>query len=722
MKKIFLPLVAARIVVVGRKIAFHIGDNEVVVEAPRKLMERLVALCNGKRPIDQIIGLLKDRWDEESLRGLVSDLHRRNILIDGSAAGEMAWELVENPIGFPLFLNEEDKMRLVENAKQRQRKGVCGEEYRASSTLYGDLLRKRRSIRTFAGEVPLQNIINMLWSAYGEIEKGRRTVPSAGALYPLQLHVALLRRTEQLAPAVYRVHLGSPDSVGFDLVSMDLNRFARSFIDPMMMEGAHGVVVISGSFRATAEKYGSRSMLFVTLEAGHAAQNINIAAVEHDIATVEIGGFKEKLLAEAIDLPKQYRPLITTIFGLEDKSVKENPSNTKIEVQWQIPGGQYHPPFAIVSARLSEKRSWSHGRDAAPRLAYIKAVAEAKEWTACGSVPDNLVRAAFTDLETAIDPRSIIRFHPAQYRLKGFPFKPFDETAEYAWTEGYDEVTRARVHILADHVYFPYFPKTPYYCYANSSGVAAHPDRQIAVETSVLELVERDSFMIAYLTRLQFPTVREQTLPESIRKRMRELRKNGFRVWVKDHTLDLAPAICVIAQSEKFTYTPCASCASFDVEHAVDHALMEVEALILARFQNGPPKPIKPHEVIWPLDHGRLYGQKRYFHQADFLVRGHHTVAFKEVGNESARSWHGLLDRFLAKGWRLFTVPLSLPKEYGGNGGLHIIRSIVPGMVPMTFGFRHEPAGMERIYAIAKELGNVTLSYRELTKFPHPFA
>jgi len=86
------------------------------------------------------------------------------------------------------------------------------------------------------------------------------------------------------------------------------------------------------------------------------------------------------------------------------------------------------------------------------------------------------------------------------------------------------------------------------------------------------------------------------------------------------------------------------------------------------------------------------------------------------------RSWHELLDRFSRKGYRLFTVPLYLSKEYGGNGGLHIIRSIVPGMVPMTFGFRHEPAGMERIYEVGKELGNRKLSYRELTKFPHPFA
>jgi ribosomal protein S12 methylthiotransferase accessory factor len=724
MKEIFIPFLAARIVVVGQKTIFYINENAIIVEAPRKLMEELVVLCNGKSPINHIVDLLKHRWDKESLLGLIDDLRRKKIIINASGAGEIVWELIEKPIGSPPFLSEKDKMSLEKKARQRQKMSGSAaiKKYQTSSTSYSNLLKNRKSIRVFSGEVSLQNIINMLWSAYGELENGRRTVPSAGALYPLQLHVALLRQTEQLLPAIYRIHLTSPNLVEFDCVSMDINSFARSFINPMIMEGAHGVIVISGSFQITAEKYGTRSLLYVIIEAGHVAQNINLAAVEHGIAVVEIGGFKEEPLARAIHLSNQYHPLITIVFGHEDKSVKQNLINTKVEVQWQIPTGQYQPPFIIASARLSKERSWSQGRDISPRWAYIKAIAEAKEWTACGNIPNNLVQAKFADLENAIDPRSIIKFHPAQYRIKGFPFKPFDEALKYAWTKGYDEISGSMVYILADHVYFPYFPKTPYYCYANSSGVAAHPEKQKAIEISTLELIERDSFMIAYLTRLPFPTIQEKTLPGSIRKRIRELQKNRFRVWIKNHTLDFTPVICVIAQSEEFTYTPCASCASFDVEYAIDHAFMEVEALILARLENGPPKPIKPHEVIWPLDHGKLYGQKLYFHRADFLIYGHRTIPFKEVGKGSAKTWNELIDRFSKRGWHIFTVPLHLSKEQYGNDKLHIIRSIIPGLVPMTFGFRQEPVGMKRIYVVAKELGGREFSYRELTKFPHPFA
>ncbi|OHB05761.1 MAG: hypothetical protein A3A26_03720 [Candidatus Zambryskibacteria bacterium RIFCSPLOWO2_01_FULL_47_14] len=79
------------------------------------------------------------------------------------------------------------------------------------------------------------------------------------------------------------------------------------------------------------------------------------------------------------------------------------------------------------------------------------------------------------------------------------------------------------------------------------------------------------------------------------------------------------------------------------------------------------------------------------------------------------------MERFTKNNLRLLTIPLYLSDEYGGSGNLHIVRAIIPGLIPMTFGNRQEPAGMERIYRIGKEFGGKELSYGELTKLPHPF-
>jgi ribosomal protein S12 methylthiotransferase accessory factor len=282
-----------------------------------------------------------------------------------------------------------------------------------------------------------------------------------------------------------------------------------------------------------------------------------------------------------------------------------------------------------------------------------------------------------------------------------------------------DELTGESKYLLADLVYFPYFGETPPYLFANSSGVAAHPDLQQAIESSVLELIERDSFMIAYLTGLSYPTISVGSLPQYLQKRISVLQQEGFEVTIKDHTLDLAPVTTVFAQNEKLAYTNCASSSRFELVTAIDHALMEVEASVLARLQNGSSPALTPSEVAMPLHHGALYEQKGYFRRADFMFKGEACPiqeSFTPVDN-----WDGLLDKLQQMDVPLITTQFFLSEQYGGNGDLHIVRSVIPGLVPMTFGYRQEPGGMKRLYDVARQKGK-RLTYGNIRKFPHPFA
>jgi ribosomal protein S12 methylthiotransferase accessory factor len=290
---------------------------------------------------------------------------------------------------------------------------------------------------------------------------------------------------------------------------------------------------------------------------------------------------------------------------------------------------------------------------------------------------------------------------------------------DYEWVEGTDEITGVRKKIFADLVYFPYFPDTPPYVFANSSGVAAHPELQKAIESSALELIERDSFMIAYLTGLDFPSIEIHSLPEHLKRRIIALQREGFVVTIKNHTLDWAPVVTIFAQNENLAYTNCASCSRFDIEAAIDHALMEVEASVLARLQNGPATTLVPTEVYAPLDHGALYEQKQYFRKADFMLQGD-TLKLGECSGE-VNSWNDLTDKLFREGMSLITIPLSLSEQYGGSDDLSIVRSIIPGLIPMTFGYRSEPGGMKRLYDVAKFRGR-KLTYGNIRKFPHPFA
>lgn len=720
-----IPIVWASALITSNKATFTTLSKEVVVEAPRAVIVQLLDVCNGCRKLNEVIDILSQDWDRISIASLLEELFQKQVIVDGKTLENLFWKTVMNPMRFPTNVGDEEVAYLVAQATERHRSANLDKAYKPSRSSLSGIMSHRKSVRIFSGEtVDFQTVIDLLWSAYGECltvdGKSHRSVPSAGALYPLMIHVGLFARTGDLDPGVYRVLYDREGSVGFKLILTDVLRFARSFLNPAgIQKGTHGVIAISGSFSVSNQKYGNRSMLYVPLEAGHSAQNILLEATRQGVATLEIGGFVDELLAQSLELPNEYHPLTLVAFGKEGKQV-ELENSSALQVDWAIPMAQgYIPGFAIASARLSEKRSWSHGRDPSPEKALKKAISEAKEWTSCGCIPE-LTCASYRELGNVIDPREIIQFHKSQYRIKDFPFAQFDEEVSRGWTKGID-LDGNEFYILADHVYFPYFPKTPYHCFSNSSGCAAHPNKQTAVETGTLELIERDAFINSYFCKLDMPIVSEDTLPDHIQKRIQRLKDVGFKVWVVDHSLDLAPVVFVMTQSIEHTFTTCASCSSFDVEHAVSHALMEVEASVLHRLQHGVSDKIRPNEVVWPNDHGRLYGQKRYFRRADFLVASRKSLSFKEVGGNTSRTWNDLLGCFESKGWKHLVVPLKLSDDYGGNGDLSIVRVLVPGTVQMTFGYRQEPAGMKRLYEIAERFGRGKMAYGWLTKFPHPF-
>jgi ribosomal protein S12 methylthiotransferase accessory factor len=725
MNKNSIPILWASASISSNKTTFNTLSKEVVVDAPGQVIKQIIRLCDGSKYLKEIVDLLSEDWDRESIEGLLGVLIQKQVIVDGKNLEEEFWNSITNPMRFPTNVSNERVAELVVQAKERHRQEVAEKSYKPNQSDLSDLMSHRKSVRSFSGKsVDFQTVVDLLWSAYGECltkeGQSHRSIPSAGALYPLMVHVGLFSKTGELESGIYRVIYHQDGSVGFKLVSSDILRFARAFLSPAgIQKGVHGVIVISGSFSVSNQKYGNRSMLYVPLEAGHSAQNILLEATRQNVATLEIGGFVDELLAKSIELPDEYHPLTLVAFGKE-KEQSDSEVQSSVEVDWAIPMAQgYNPGFAIVSARLSEKRSWSHGRDPSPELALKKAISETKEWTSCGCIPE-LTYATFGELGNVIDPREIIQFHHNQYRQTEFPFVPFDERVRYGWAKGSD-LEGNEFYILADHVYFPYFPETPYYCYSNSSGCAAHPDQQTAIETGTLELVERDAFINSYFCKLDMPTVSEDTLPGSIQKRIHELRSVGFRVWVVDHSLDLAPVVFVMAQNPDIHFTTCASCSSFDIEHAVSHALMEVEASVLHRLQYGITDKIKPTEVIWPNDHGKLYGQKQFFQRADFLVESSKQISFREIGGFSALTWSELLGCFENKGWKHLVVPLELSSDYGGNDDLSIVRVIVPGTAQMTFGYRQEPAGMKRLYDISERFEKGRLSYGQLTKFPHPF-
>jgi SagB-type dehydrogenase family enzyme len=171
-------------------------------------------------------------------------------------------------------------------------------------------LARRRSLREFSPEPLSQNELSqLLWAAQGITDiEGRRTAPSAGALYPLEVYVSIASGVYRYNPRAHELELHSENDLRATLYWAAQCRG--------VVRDAPAVFVISGEYDRIERKYGhERSSLYAHLEAGHAAQNLLLQAVTLGLGGVPIGGFYDDQVGNVLFLPGGYQPLYLIAIG-----------------------------------------------------------------------------------------------------------------------------------------------------------------------------------------------------------------------------------------------------------------------------------------------------------------------------------------------------------------------------------------------------------------------
>ena len=170
-------------------------------------------------------------------------------------------------------------------------------------------LAERRTVREFAAApIRLADIAQLAWAAQGvTAPDGRRTAPSAGALYPLEIYI-VAARVDGLAPGVYHY-----EPVGHRLVpTADGDRIealAHAALDQRWIGKAAAVLVIAAVESRTTRKYGGRATRYVHIEVGHAAQNVLLQATAFGLAAAPVGAFDDRGVKALLALPREAEPL-----------------------------------------------------------------------------------------------------------------------------------------------------------------------------------------------------------------------------------------------------------------------------------------------------------------------------------------------------------------------------------------------------------------------------
>lgn len=407
---------------------------------------------------------------------------------------------------------------------------------------------------------------------------------------------------------------------------------------------------------------------------------------------------------------------------------------------------------AVMRTRYRDHAEVGWGRTSRYRRSELVAVLEALERYA-GMTPGGrrtVVRARFAEVRgTAIDPRALGLYPGERYRQPGFAFEPFDPERPCSWVWGYSFGRQEPILVPQGYAYYSTHladPDDPLFAFEISNGCALGSCLEEAILYGLLELAERDAFLMTWYARLpasriDLRSARDCSIPLLAHAIEAE---TGYQVLVYDTTMEYgipsvwAMAICPAGQ--RLPALACAAGAHLDTEQAAARALSELGPILSDLIERYPDLASRgaamaddPDLVVTMDDHSVLYASHEARTRLEFLATPGPSRSFAELAlihgligayqnADLTADLTEMMTRLRGQGLDVIVVDQTTAEQRAG--GFRCVKTIVPGLLPMTFGHQNRRThGLPRLLEVPKLLGyrDRALSPGEINPHPHPF-
>lgn len=179
-------------------------------------------------------------------------------------------------------------------------------------------IKERRTIRNFKEDaISLGQLSQLLWAGQGitDAMEGKRSAPSAGALYPLDLYILVGPSTvEGLEAGVYHYR---PEAHAIVQIAKGDRRkdIALASLWQTWMARAPVLFIITAEYRRITGKYGDRGIRYASIEAGHVGQNLFLQAEALGLGAGIVGAFQDREVARLMAAPPSHEPLLIMPVG-----------------------------------------------------------------------------------------------------------------------------------------------------------------------------------------------------------------------------------------------------------------------------------------------------------------------------------------------------------------------------------------------------------------------
>jgi ribosomal protein S12 methylthiotransferase accessory factor len=406
---------------------------------------------------------------------------------------------------------------------------------------------------------------------------------------------------------------------------------------------------------------------------------------------------------------------------------------------------------AAMRTRSQPRAELSWGRTVRYRTSEIVAVLEALERYG-GMTPGgrrSVVRASFAEVrDTAVDPRTLGLYAPKHYARPGFHFQPFDADLVCRWVWGYSFARHEPILVPQAYAYYGtrrIDPDDPSFAFEISNGCALGGCLEEAILYGILEVVERDAFLMTWYARLpaariDLSSAQDRSIPMLAQAIEGE---TGYRVLAFDITMEHGiPSVWAMAVCPPGTDQPALACsagAHLDPERAASGALCELGPILsdlIGRYpgiaERGRAMADDPSLVTTMDDHSVLYTSHEASSRLDFLTARAQSHSFAAVqachgtdafqNTDLTEDLTEMVRRLRRHGLDVIVVDQTAPEHR--VGGFCCVKVMIPGALPMTFGHDYRRThGLPRLREVPKLLGyrDRALLPQDVNPHPHPF-
>lgn len=402
-------------------------------------------------------------------------------------------------------------------------------------------------------------------------------------------------------------------------------------------------------------------------------------------------------------------------------------------------------PFADVSVNLPlfGYDEATAGRTHSYADSELAAIMEGLE-RYCGIAPRGkrtVIRDSYRNLaDQALDPVRVGLYAKEQYERPGFPFTPFDPDQPLDWVWGYSFLQERPILVPQLLAYYS-SSCAGGFVYETSNGCALGGSLEEAIFYGIMEVAERDSFLLAWYAQLPLPRLD----PGSAGDRELDLMISrvqavaGFDLSFYNATMENGiPCVWTIAKNRKSKGVNliCIAGAHPDPVKAAKGAIHELSGMTLTlddKFEANRAEYKRmyrdPTLVRVMEDHSLLYSLPQAEERLRFLLEENRPLRtfgeeFKPApGHADLKDdLNDILLRFRKLDLEVIVVDQTAPELR--RDGLHCVKVLIPGMMPMTFGHHLvRVEGLKRVLTVPAELGyfKQPLLREQLNPHPHPF-